>query len=363
MSIPLLLHSKHAGETVTYRVFGPWVVPWRFHSPKEEYRALRTGIGLIDYSTQALIEVQGTDRLSFLHNLLTNDIKRLESGQGCRAALLTPNAKFIAELLILADSTSVWLLCDATRATTVAQTLERYLFSEPVTLINHERRKAVLALQGPQTADALTEVVGNGVSLPHLGDHVNIPLEGLLVRVIRHPLLGETGLLCVMKAEEAHMVWELLTRRGLRVGLIRVGWEALNVARLEAGIPWFGIDMDESNLLPETGLETVLASETKGCYVGQEIVARMQTYGSANKKLMGLRIESDQIPEPEDVIVRNGEELGRVTSACFSLTLKQPIALGYLKRGAYDPGIHVEILHNSAHLPATVVSLPFVTRK
>src|SRR3989338_10961988 len=116
MPYPLLLHAKHQGTDTVYQSFGQWVVPWRFQSLEEEYRALRAGVGLIDYSTQALIEAQGADRLSFLHNLLTNDIRRLAPGQGCQAALLTPNAKLIAELIVFADSTSVWLHCDATRA-------------------------------------------------------------------------------------------------------------------------------------------------------------------------------------------------------------------------------------------------------
>ena len=360
MPIPLLLHSRHAGETTAYQLFGSWVVPWRFDSLETEYQALRTGVGLIDYSTQALIEVKGADGVSFLHNVLSNHIKRLSPGHGCQSALLHPNAKLIADLLVLVDASSVWLMCEATRTVTVAQTLERYLFSEQVTLTNHERRDAVLALQGPHTLALLTQLFGSDVALPQLGDHVMKLLQGVSVRLIHHTLTGGPGVVCLVAAEHAHMVWELLKDRGKQLGLVLVGWEALNIARIEAGIPWFGIDMDESNLLPETGLETVLASDTKGCYIGQEIVARLQTYGSANKKLMGLRIESDQVPQTQDMIVRNGEELGRVTSACSSLALKQPIALGYLKRGAYDPGTRVEILHGGARLAATVTARQIV---
>ena len=218
----------------------------------------------------------------------------------------------------------------------------------------------MLALQGPRTIDFLTQVVGDVVSLPDPEDHMTISFQGLSVRVIRHTLTREVGLLCMMKAEEAHTVWELFKQRGLSTDLKFVGWEALNIARIEAGIPCFGVDMDDSNLLSETGLESLLASATKGCYVGQEVVARMQTYGSANKKLMGLRIESDRVPETHDRIMREGAECGWITSACFSLALKQPIALGYLKRGAYDPGTRVEILHGSTRLAAIVTTRPIV---
>jgi aminomethyltransferase len=141
------------------------------------------------------------------------------------------------------------------------------------------------------------------------------------------------------------------------LGLTLVGWEALNTARIEAGIPWFGIDMDMTNLLPETGLEDVLASGTKGCYLGQEIIARMRTYGSPNKKLMGLRVEGRDVPQAGDGIVRAGEMVGRVTSGCDSPALRRPIAMGYVKRGAYEPGTAVEIVRGDDRLAATVVAL------
>ena len=362
MPYPLLLHAKHQGTEVIYQPFGSWVVPWRFQSLEQEYRALRDAVGLIDYSTQALIQVEGADRVAFLHNLLSNDIKRLAPGQGCQAALLTPNAKLIAELLVLADPTAVWLMCDAEHTATVAQTLKRYRFTEQVTLVNHERQDAVLALQGPRTHDLLTRFFGSPISLPNPGDHVVRSLQDLRVRLTHHALAGGVGVLCVVAAEHAQAIWEELLHRGQSLGLHLVGWEALNIARIEAGIPWFGIDMDESNLLPETGLETVLASDTKGCYVGQEIVARMRTYGSANKKLMGLLLDGGEIPQAGDAIIGNGEPVGHITSACRSIALNRPIAMGYLKRGSYEPGTRVEITHGSVRCAATVATLPLVQK-
>lgn len=362
MPYPLLLHSKHLDTSVTYQPFGDWIVPWRIRAFEPEYQSLREGIGLVDYSTQALIEVRGADRVAFLQNLLTNDIARLSAGTGCDAALLTASGKLTATLMVLADLECVWLLCEAERAVVVTQTLERYLFSEQVRLTNHERRSAVLALQGPRTLEWLAGVVEPEVSLPKAGDHVCCVIQGIAARLVRQSLTGDVGVLCVCPAERALDLWEALTERGKPLGLTRVGWEALNTARIEAGIPWFGIDMDESNLLPETGLETVAVSETKGCYLGQEIVARMQTYGSASKKLMGLLIESSRGAESGNRILRGSEEVGLVTSTCYSPTLGQSIAMGYLKRGSYDPGTRVEIIAGATRLPATVATRPLVPR-
>ena len=135
----------------------------------------------------------------------------------------------------------------------------------------------------------------------------------------------------------------------------------LNTARIEAGLPWPGIDMDETNLLSETGLESTAVSLTKGCYVGQEIVARMATYGSASKKLVGLLVEGEQVPVVGDGIVRHDDTLGVVTSACRSPALNRPIAMGYVKRGAYEPGTAGEIVRGAIRLKAAVVQRPLVT--
>ena len=361
MPLTLLLHGKHAGPTTTYEPFGEWIVPWRFRAFDEEYRALRTGVGLIDYSTQATLTCQGADRVDFLQRLLTNDLTRLTPGTGCPAAFLTPSAKLIAELLIVADPDTVWLLCDLPRATTVAKALDRYLFSEQVTVVNHERQHAVLAVQGPRTMELLRQITGTAITLPNPGDHIIVPLQELSIRLIRHSLTGEAGVLIIVDADQVAHAWDLLQRLGTPSGLQLVGWEALNTARIEAGLPWPGIDMDETNLLSETGLESTAVSLTKGCYVGQEIVARMATYGSASKKLVGLLVEGEQVPAVGDGIVRNDDTLGVVTSACRSPALNRPIAMGYVKRGAYEPGTAVEIVRGAIRLKAAVVQRPLVT--
>ena len=353
----LLLHGPDHGSHVRYEPFNGWLVPWRFSSFSEEYGALRRSAGLIDYSTQALIEVAGADRLEWLQRLLTNDVKRLTPGAGCRAALLTSTAKVIADLLVLADRQAIWLLCDAHRAAALARALQSYLFSEEVRLINHERSVCVLALEGPKALESLPALFGAATALPRRHDHCVVSSQGLDVRLINYSLTGSSGILCWCDAVHAPSVWKRLRASGRSLGLIVVGWEALNTARIEAGLPWSGLDLNESNLLPETGLETLLVSETKGCYVGQEIVARMTTYGSANKKLMGLRIQGKETPRPGDPLYRGDEAVGHVTSACFSPLLEQPIALGYVKRGAYDVGTSLEAVRGVSRLRAVVTRL------
>ena len=357
MPIPLLLHGKHDGS-VLYEPFGPWIVPWRFTSPEEEYATLRTTAGLVDYSTQALIELQGADRASFLQRLLTNDIARLVPGTGCYAALLDPSAKLIAPLIVFADPDALWLMCDLPNSETVAAMINRYLFSERVQLVHHERRVAVLAIDGPQAADVVAALTGTSTLPSQPLHHVTTLFDQFTVRWLRHSVTGTDGILGLVPGDDAPALWELLRRSALTLGAQPVGWETLNVARIEGGQPWFDIDMDATNLLPETGLERSMVSDSKGCYIGQEIIARLHTYGSPNKKLMGLLVDGEAVPKPGERLSRTGEDVGWITSGCYSPALRRPIAMGYVKRGWYKPATTVELVGNAGSPAAIVVELP-----
>lgn len=358
MPYPLLLHSRHAETETRYESLNSWIVPWVFSSFAEEYAALRNAAGLIDYSKQAFIQVQGSDRAGFLHNLLTQDIKQLKPGNGAGAALLTANGKLAAELLVLCDSGSLWLMCDAAQSALITQTLNRYLFSEQVTVTNHEREQAVFAIEGPKSMDIISQISGSPLALTDPESHQHVTVEGIPLWLINHSLTGKTGVLCAVGAESAETLWRGFQQQGKPLGLIVAGWEALNTARIEGGVPWFGIDMNEDNLLPETGLESTTVNDNKGCYLGQEIIARLSAYGSVNKKLMGLRIEAPVVPKAGAAIIAGAQDVGIITSACYSPALKQPIALGYIKRGYYEPGSPVMIRDGEQLLKAGVVQRP-----
>lgn len=338
MPYPLLLHGAHAPGPVRYEPFSDWLVPWSFGDPAAEHRALTEGAGLFDYSMLAVVEVSGEDRVPFLHNLLTNDIKRLAPGQGCRAALLTPEARVIAPMLVLAGADACRLMCDAAFAAPLAQALEGYVFSERVAIANQERGLAALAVQGRGSLAALSAA---GLQAPAEDDrHRAVRWHALDVHIVRHALLGSQGALLLIEAGAALRLWGAVQRAaGTRVRTC--GWDAYNTARIEAGIPWFGIDADASNLLPETGLEARLVSDTKGCYVGQEIVARVATYGSPSQRVRGLVLDGEDVPQAGDEVRLDGAVVGRVTSSCRSLALGRPVALGMFKRTAYAPGTRV----------------------
>jgi folate-binding protein YgfZ len=357
MSTTLLLHGRHSDQgPVPYEPFGPWLVPWQFQGFEAEYQAVRAGAGLIDFSYLASIRVEGADRASFLHRLLSNDILRVAPGTGCRAALLNASGKMLADIGVLADPEALWLLCSVLQADELGQALEKYHFSEQVEITNLERAYGILALAGPKLHDLLQKLIP-GTTLPStFGGHLMTTIKSHEVRLIRMPVAGGASMALMTEAAHLRGVWQAL----LDAGAAPVGWSAWNAARIEAGLPFYGIDMDASNLLPETGLEAISASSTKGCYIGQEVMARLDTYGSVSQKLMGLKLEGATPVRTGAQILHAGQLSGRITSAAYSPALKCQIAMGYVKRGAYEPGTKVDVADGSVRTAATVMNRPLV---
>ena len=317
---------------------------------EQDYRAVQQRAGLIDWPAWGVVEVVGADRATFLHNLLSNDIKTLTPGRGCRAALLTPTAKLIAELLVLAEVERHWLLMPRVCIASALAALDHYLITEDVTLADRTDAWTLLAIQGPNSSKVASALLD--ASMPEAEGSRIIVGNGL--RMVTHSITGLPGLVLMVPPKEAAATRTRLRNDGRQHGLVPVDWEAVNTCRLEAGIPWYGIDMDETTLLPETGLERQLASFTKGCYVGQEIVARLDTYGSLSRKLMGLVCEGTVVPQRGDEIRKDDQPVGQITSACLSPSLQRPSALGYVNRPHYEGDTTVTVLRQQHTIGATL---------
>jgi len=178
------------------------------------------------------------------------------------------------------------------------------------------------------------------------------------VTLIKQSRTGESGYHLMIPKDQAAQVADRVLVVGKLYGLRPVGFSAAEILRMEAGVLRYGVDMDENTLLPETGLENLAASETKGCYPGQEVVARLKTYGGLNKKIMGLVFEKDKLPKASDKIYEGEKDIGWITSACVSPSLQKGIALGYLAKGSFEGEKSVEIRSQVGTMPATTTALP-----
>ena len=324
------------------------------HETVAEYSAVRKGVGLVDRSDWGVLEVTGKDRASFLHAMLSNDVKALKPGEGCAAAMLDVHGKVQTFATVLALDDRMLVVTPPGRAAPLMEILDRYLFSEKAYLRDATGEMDLVLLAGPEAPALVTRLTG--VSLPVTPwSHVAGSLGNVEARIVRGA--GETGEAEVwLIAPTAHA--EPVRSTLVGAGAHRVGTAAFDALRIEAGTPMFGVDADDSVLLPEVPFEPRV-SYTKGCYLGQEVVVRIRDRGHVNRMLRGLVIDAAVVP-PRGARVLAGEtEIGHVTSAAWSFGRPGPIALAFVRRQHAEPGTAVSVVADGATLPARVSALPF----
>jgi folate-binding protein YgfZ len=321
---------------------------------RAEHAAVRTRAGLVDRRDHGVLEVTGRDRASFLHALLSNDVKSLAAGQGCAATLLDVHGKVQVVLLVWVLDDRILLVTPPGTAASTLEALDKYLFSEKAILRDATEDWALLLLAGPE-APALAERLAGAVPDGRPWSSIVATLDGVGVRLVRGG--GETGeaeIWIAAPAAEAERVWKSL----LAAGAVAVGPDTLEILRLEAGTPRFPDDIGPSVLLPEVPFES-LVSHTKGCYPGQEVVVRIRDRGHVNRHLRGLVLEGGEVPPSGSEVLTGDTAIGAVTSAVLSLGLERPIALAMVRRQHAEPGTAVAVRMGERTVPATVSALPF----
>jgi folate-binding protein YgfZ len=306
-----------------------------------QYRELREGAGLVDRSERAALEVRGPDAAEFLQGQVTNDVLGLEVGQGCYAAMLNPKGRVLADMRIVSAEPGRFLIdTESTALEAVLRDLRMYKIGRQVEVADIPER-SVVSLIGQRSEDVAGS--GLGARLP-LDEHSLQPLAGGAFAVRTN-----LGVDVIADSDQVAEVRERLLSAGAQPASL----DAAEIVRIESGRPRHGIDMTEDNLPAEAGIVERSVSFTKGCYVGQEPVARMHYKGHPNRHLRGLRLS-----EPADrgaSLFASDREVGRVTSAALSPALGH-IALALVRREVM-PGDEVSVGPEGPG--ATVVELPF----
>jgi folate-binding protein YgfZ len=299
----------------------------------DDYRAALESAALFDLSDRAKIEVAGRDAREFLHNLCTQDIKSLRVGATCEAFFTTNKARVIAHVWITQREDNVLLLDFAAgQREKLLQHLNHYLISEQVELTDRTRELAVFRVIGPRSEDLAQRI---GVS----------PF-----RRSASPALNGCDFLCA--APEA----DILTTRLIEAGGVPATAETYRILRIEAGLPEFGIDIDEDRFATEVNRTAQAICYTKGCYLGQETIVMARDRGQVNRLLMGVKIATGDPPAAGTKLFRGADEVGHITSSVFSPRLDQVIALAYLRKGNWDAGTELTVDSRTA----VVSALPFV---
>jgi folate-binding protein YgfZ len=320
---------------------------------------IRSKAGWFALPERGVIRVRGGDRVRWTNGMVSNDVARLVPGatsSGCQALLLTAQGRIVADLHVLMREDELWLELERSALPVVLSRLERYVISDDVELSDVSSGWGRFALEGPRAAELLARVAGAEIALaPDCG--VELAIAGAPTIASAWSWSGETAYQLFVPAAAAEAVERAITAAG-GAELERGDAETLEVLRIEAGTPRQGFELNEDVLPAEAGLLGRAVSLSKGCYTGQEIVARMQSRGSASHRLVGLCFPSEAAdPPPRGATVQVGEQaVGSVTSACRS-ALAGVIALAYLRRAHAEPGAEVAV----GPARARVAALPFVS--
>ena len=332
-----------------------------FTDPRTEAIETRLGAGLFDRSLRAGLIFTGPDRVTFLHNLLSNDIAALRPGTGCYATLLTRESKVVADADVLCMDDAIRLELDRRVKDKARAHLERFLVADDVEIEDRSEQDTSLGVHGKRAAEIVKAALPD-CDLPQQElEHRPATMAGARLLVVRTDWTGDPGFDFVTARTDAPRVWEAMLTAGEARGLRPAGMAAAGILRLEAGRPRVGIDFDETRLVLEAALERGIHF-SKGCYLGQEIVERASARGHVNWRLVGLRIEGKAPPQSDARILAEGAEVGRVTSAAFSPHLDSAIALGYVRRAFTAPGTRVSVEISGGSVPAVVATSPFYRR-
>ena len=353
MSTDLPLIDLHRAEGARLRDSASGPEPADYGDVAAEHRAVMTGAGLIDRSTLGKATVTGRDRASFLQGMLSNDVKGLAPGQGCPAAFLDAHGKVVSLLSVYVLEDEILLELPTGSTEKFLQGIDKFLISEKAYFEPADEGFAIVSAQGPKAAAVLAQVSGGSLELEPYA-HAEVTVAGAPVRVINRADAVTRGFHCWTAPDHAAALWKALRD----AGGVPVGADAAEVLRVEAGIPLYGQDVDEGVILPETRLET-LVSYSKGCYIGQETVARVKYRGHINRGLAGLVLEGDDVPSAGAPVMAGDRDIGRVTSAVRSFSLGKPIALGYIRREHFEPGSVVSVKVGERLVGARVAALPF----
>jgi folate-binding protein YgfZ len=325
----------------------------------EAYKLATEKAVVFDLTGHGLLGCSGKDSGQFLHNLCTNEVVKLPVGAASEAFLTTAQAKVVDHVWILnAGGQEPTFLVDVgpNEAPRIFNHLDRFLISEQLELSDLTGQTARHHVAGPLARRALSEATGSDVGRLKELEALEVFRGQSRLRIWRRNRLGVIGYDLLWDTSDSGVWSPVLGSLPMRSSEC----PAFDCLRIEAGLPRFGIDVSEANLPQEMGRIEQTISYTKGCYIGQETVARVRSFGHVNRTLRGLLVSEKNTLDPGVKLFHDGQEAGALTSCTISPRLGRTIALGYLRRGHDEPGTTLSLRPDSTEVNALVSSLPFV---
>jgi folate-binding protein YgfZ len=353
-SAPLALHGTHEDLGATFGSVDGRLVPLFYGDLRREHRALVDGHAFVDRSFVDVLELRGNDRRRFLHGLVTCDVQGLQAGASTSGFFTSAQGRVLAQVTVLAREQSLLLELPAGCGAAMAAHMTKYVIADDVQI---EPRPDLLAIS-ILGADAELDL-GAAELAPGNGTVAAAALCEVPVLADRRPVWGVPALTLWVKAPDGGSFFQRLLEAGRCVGLMPIGIAALETRRVELGVPRFGRDFGPDHFPQETGLEAETVSYSKGCYLGQEVIARIHYRGQVNRTLRGLRLPPSTTPAacPDGTALElESRAVGTLSSAVTSPLVATAIALAIVHRRGAEPGTRLALPDGSV---AEVVALPF----
>jgi aminomethyltransferase len=358
-----LLHSQHAQLGAAFEETAGWEVPAHYGDLAAEHHAVRQAVGVADLSHRGKIRVTGDDRVKWLQSLISNDILPLKPGQGLYSSLLTHKGKMLTYFRLYMQSDAVMLEDVGEIGETTFQALRKFLlYGTKAKIENGAESWGLLLVSGPKATQVIQSAFGVDIASLKPVNFVTAQIGGTQALAIRTEETGETDIEILLPIAGLSTAWSAVLEAGAKFDIKPIGAHALQALRMEAGFPKAGPDLNEEIVPPEAGLEGKAFSLSKGCYPGQEVVARMDTYGSVRRHLVGLVMKDAAVPPKGSKLFAGDREVGWISSAVHSPQLKQVIAFGFPLRDFSKPGTELTVEFGGARHPATIHTLPFYTK-
>jgi folate-binding protein YgfZ len=330
-----------------------------------EYEAIRNGVAVLEIPTGKL-QLSGKNAVQFLNGLVSNDVKTLAPGDGVLAAFPTLQGKLSALCRIYNTGEQLLMELDALNREKIFKNLSRFVPAGEFFVTDVSEQLALISLQGPRAAERIAALTGEPIETTQFKISER-QIAGSKMLIASHQRCGEIGFDLFVEAGDAGKIKSSILGGGEAFGAREVGEAAFEIAQIEAGVPREGVDAGEEHIILESELEAAV-SYTKGCYLGQEVIARIHWRGQPAKRLRGFLIDGDSLPsQGAELFAVDGQAAGRrvgeITSSTQSLALNRKIALGYVHRYYLNPGTEFVLKQADAEIGrATLTELPFVIR-
>ena len=342
------LHDVQEKAGATFASFDGWEVPRTYGNTSKEYRAARQGAALLDRSAFGRLRISGADALDLLNRLSTNKVIDLAAGEGASTVLTTNKGRIIDLLPIINLSDELLVITSPQTVQNVVDWIDLYTFGEDIQVRDVTEETALLSIIGPDAGALL----GPDAATLNLYGAREVSLEGVQAHVVRTDALGTTGYDLLVTKSQAEEAWDAL----LQIGAVPMGEDAAEMLRVEQGAPRYGRELSEEFNPLEAGLLPSISFD-KGCYIGQEVVVRLNTYDKVQKHLVGIAVtEGSALPEQRLEV--DGKDAGLLTSVAHSPILESALALGYVRTRHASVGQEVDIRNGDGHSRGRIVALP-----